>query len=186
MPAVRRHRRRTAATELAVVVVVAAVITVLLRALVLQVYYIPSGSMEPTLQPGDRILVEKVTRHLGDIERGDIVVFPDPSAQDPNGAATRAPTVVKRVIGLPGERVEVADDGTVRVDGARLQEPYHDPAPSLPWEARTVPEGKLFVLGDNRQASADSRGEMGYVAVDDVEGHARVVLLPAARASTLP
>lgn len=124
----------------------------LIRAFVVQAFYIPSGSMEPTLEPGDFILVNRLVYDFHPPQRGDIIVFPFPRDEHWD--------FVKRVIGLPGDRVE-AQDGRVWVDGQPLEEGYLPQAVSglattdlLP---RRVPPGQLFVLGDNRSASLDSR-----------------------------
>jgi signal peptidase I len=130
-------------------------VAVVLRVFVLAAFYAPSVSMAPTINRGDRFLVNRLAYRFGDVERGDIVVFkrppgePDPSIKD----------LVKRVIGLPGDEVSF-QDGTVLVNGTPLVEPYVPPG--MRTEARRVdvikvPAGHVLVLGDNRTNSTDSR-----------------------------
>src|SRR4029077_2951719 len=135
-----------------------------------QPYQVQQKSMERTLEPGQYVLVDKLTPHWDSYSRGDVVVF------NPPPAWTEDPTpFIKRVIGLPGDVVTVKDDGLVYVNDTPLDEPYtytnsagvHEPttAPGVPrW---VVPEGQLFVMGDHRQASADSR-VFGPIAISDV------------------
>ncbi len=149
-----------------VIVAVAVVVAVLLRAFVVQTFYIPSGSMEPTLQIGDRILVNKLSYHLHGVDRGDIVVFSRPSAENCGGPQVN--DLVKRVVGLPGDVVSLSD-GNVYIDGKRLDEswlPPQEQAQTEPGPAGTaydlahayrVPGNEYFVMGDNRSDSCDSR-----------------------------
>jgi signal peptidase I len=149
-----------------IVVVVAILVAVLLRTFVVQTFFIPSGSMEPTLQVGDRILVNKLSYHLHGVGRGDIVVFSRPPAENCGGPQVN--DLVKRVIGLPGETLSLSD-GNVYVDGRRLDESWLPasaqgvtrPGPggtlySLQ-HAYKVPANDYFVMGDNRTDSCDSR-----------------------------
>jgi len=188
--------------ELPVLVVVALVIAVVLRTLVVQVFFIPSSSMVPTLAVDDRIVVEKVSYRFREPERGDIIVFaglggPAPEAEGPvvlrafvwlgrlTGVIPPSPSdLVKRVIGLPGEEVAIVD-GVVRIDGVPMAEPYLDgPAPP-DFGPVLVPDGTLFFLGDNRRNSADSRSSLGFVARDRVIGRALVVAWPLGNARSL-
>ncbi|MGO8874100.1 MAG: signal peptidase I [Acidimicrobiales bacterium] len=148
--------------EWAIVLAVAVVLAVGVRTFVVQMYYIPSGSMLPTLQIGDRIVVDKLSYRVHDVARGDIVVFRRPPLEHADYA-----DLVKRVIGLPGETVSSAD-GRVYIDGRPLAEPWlPKPAPEtlpsplpLPFSLNhpyTVPAGEYFVMGDNRTDSEDSR-----------------------------
>jgi signal peptidase I len=175
-------------------VVVAVILALFIRTFVVQAFKIPTGSMETNLLIGDHLLVNKVvySPSLGPFEagmlpkrpirRGDVVVFKFP--EDP----TR--DFIKRVVGLPGEAVEIHDK-TVLVDGKPLEEPYarfieaplrkDDPEYGLrvesgrgTWGPETVPEGKLFVLGDNRDNSRDSR-YWGFLPIDQVKGRALLV-----------
>lgn len=161
--------------ELPVLIVLAFVLAILLKTFVVQAFYIPSGSMEPTLMPGDRVLVSKVLYHP---ERGDIVVFQGPGPEPDRGLIggflhwlseglgfARPPNedYIKRVIGLPGETVEIRDH-TVYIDGGPLAEPYLTRAAKLSmgdFGPVQVPPDSLFVMGDNRGNSADSRGGSG-------------------------
>jgi signal peptidase I len=152
--------------EAVIVVLVAVVVAVLLRTFVVQTFFIPSGSMEPTLQVGDRILVNKLSYHLHGVGRGDIVVFSRPPNENCGGPEVN--DLVKRVIGLPGETISVSG-GHVFVDGRRLDESWLPSAEqgvtkagpsgtaySLDQSYR-VPSNDYFVMGDNRTDSCDSR-----------------------------
>jgi signal peptidase I len=181
--------------ELPVLLLIAFGLAFLLRTFVVQVFFIPSESMVPTLQVDDRIVVEKVTYRFGGPERGDVVVFAGeegfPTAQETGMQRVvrgvgqflgvvpiDARDLVKRVIGLPGDAV-VLEDGQVRVNGQPLDEPYAQ----LDQDdgEYTVPEGQLFVLGDNRTNSADSRSSLGFVDLDDVVGRAVLKIWPLDR-----
>ena len=153
--------------EAIVVVLVAVLVAVLLRAFVVQTFYIPSGSMEPTLQIGDRILVNKLSYHLHGVDRGDIVVFSRPSAENCGGPEVN--DLVKRVIGLPGDVLSLSSNHDVDVDGKRLNEawlPSSEQGNTFPGPAGNrfnlarpyrVPANDYFVMGDNRTDSCDSR-----------------------------
>lgn len=129
-----------------------------IRAEVASAYFIPSESMLPTLQVGDRIFVEKVTQHFGGPGRGDVVVFDPP----PRAHAHPGDAWIKRVVGLPGETIDIRD-GHVYVNGRALTEPYTEEAAQYgepDWNALGMPGGKVpagcvFVMGDNRNNSAD-------------------------------
>jgi signal peptidase I len=150
------------ALEWVAVLVVALVLAVGVRAYLVQMFYIPSGSMLPTLQVGERIVVDKVGYRIDGIHRGDIVVF-----RRPAGDTAPYADLVKRVIGLPGETIGTAD-GRVTIDGRPLAEPWlpAPPPPTLPSPLAVpyslsrpylVPAGEYFVMGDNRTDSEDSR-----------------------------
>jgi signal peptidase I len=187
--------------ELPVLVVVALLVAILIKTFLVQAFYIPSESMEPTLRTGDRVLVCRFCYRLGDIHRGDIVVFSDPDPAPDGRSAVSAffhwlgegigvarpenEDFIKRVIGLPGDVVEIVR-GTVYVNGQPLDEPYLDPERDTRTFARVrVPDGMLFVLGDNRAHSGDSRFApptgVGYVPVDKVIGKAFVIVWPRGR-----
>lgn len=124
-------------------------------------------SMLPTLEDGEFVLVSKINYQFGDVERGDIVVFHFPL--DPEQE------LIKRVIGLPGDSISV-QNGVVSVNGQALNEPYIAAAPAYSGEW-TVPEGQLFVLGDNRNDSSDSHS-WGYLPFEKVVGKAVVIYWP--------
>jgi signal peptidase I len=140
-------------------------LALLIRAALVEAYWIPSGSMEPTLRPGDRIVAEKVVRWFHSPRPGDIVVFAPPAA-----AAAGTPALVKRVVAGPGQVVAI-ERGRVLVDGRPVAEPYVAEAPAYDLPSLRVPEGHLFVLGDNRNRSLDSH-VWGFVPVDNVIGRA--------------
>lgn len=153
--------------ESAVVVVVAIAVAVLLRTFVVQTFFIPSGSMMPTLNIGDRIVVDKLSYDLHGVGRGDIVVFSRPPAE--NCAGPPVSDLVKRVIGLPGETISLSGSGYVIVDGKRLDETWLPnsqqgttyPGPSgSPYSLShpyKIPANDYFMMGDNRGDSCDSR-----------------------------
>ncbi|APB33792.1 signal peptidase I [Gloeomargarita lithophora Alchichica-D10] len=116
--------------------------------------YIPSGSMLPTLQLGDRLVVEKISHYWRDWQRGDIVVFAPPPALVSQGYRPEN-VLIKRVVALAGETVQV-QQGQVWVNGLPLGEPYVAEAADYTWGPAMVPAGCLLVLGDNRNASNDS------------------------------
>jgi signal peptidase I len=152
--------------ELGIVVVVAVIIAVLLRTFVVATYSIPSGSMEPTLQVGDRIVVDKLSYHLHGVDRGNIIVFSTPPKE--NCAGPPVADLVKRVIGLPGETISLSG-GRVYINGKYLPEPWlpqsdqnsTEPGPSAaPYalhQPYRIPTNEVFVMGDNRTFSCDSR-----------------------------
>jgi signal peptidase I len=149
-----------------IVVVVAVLVAVLLRAFVVQTFFIPSGSMEPTLQVGDRILVNKLSYDLHGVSRGNIVVFARPPAENCGGPQVN--DLVKRVIGLPGNVISLSG-GYVYIDGKRLDESWLPQSeqgvttagpPGTPYSLVRpfkVPANDYFVMGDNRTDSCDSR-----------------------------
>jgi signal peptidase I len=142
----------------------------LARAFVFQAFYIPSGSMLPTLHVDDRVIVSRIAYRLHAPRRGDVVVFDAPPGQRRRRDTSLPPVrfvrgllapsaeeYVKRVVGLPGDRVE-ARNGHVQVNGRVLVEPYLPAATDTEdFPVTVVPEGRLFVIGDNRAASLDSR-----------------------------
>lgn len=181
--------------ELPVLIVLAFALAILLKTLVVQAFFIPSGSMEPVLKPGDRVLVNKV---LYEPERGHVIVFSDP--QDGRGpdrgviggflhwlsegigiARPEHEDFIKRVIGLPGETIELRN-GKLFVDGIQIPEPYLEGAiDTRDYGPERVPSDALFVLGDNRLNSNDSRFGLGFVPVDKVVGRAFVIVWPPSR-----
>lgn len=180
--------RRRRVVRVAVVVLTSLVLLVAGYLWVGRVYSVPSSSMQPLLEPGDRIAVSRLDR--SDVRRGDVVVV-DVSSTWAAGSSDTASTVVKRVIGLPGERVMCCDDDDrVVVDGVPLDEPYLAPGGAgTPFEV-VVPEGRLWLLGDNRTNSQDSRHHLGSpgggsVPIEAVQGRAVAVLWPPSRLSTV-
>ena len=152
----------------------------MVRAFFLQTFFVPSTSMYPTLKPGDRIVVEKVTKS---VQPGDIIVFSRPPAEDCGGPPV--PDLVKRVIGLPGDTVEVRND-KVYLNGKVLPEPWLPAATdeSNPYTANygpvTVPAGDYFVMGDNRTRSCDSR-MWGPVKGSSIVGKVVMIVWPLSR-----
>jgi signal peptidase I len=188
--------------ELPVLLLIAFVLAFLLRTFVLQVFYIPSSSMEPTLQIDDRMVVEKLTYLVREPRRGEIVVFEGETFVDPyadQGPVARvvrgvgqflgvvpasARDFVKRVIGVEGDEV-VIEGGQVYVNGTPLDEPYVRFDDGGDFGPVTVPEGHLFFLGDNRPNSSDSRRSLGFVPEDHVVGRAAVIIWPPDHLGTL-
>lgn len=160
-PTSKRRSGRSWLIELVVIVVVVLGASFLVRTFVVQTFYIPSGSMIPTLQVGDRILVDKLSYHLHGVGRGDIVVFSKPPLEHQN-----INDLVKRVIGLPGETISSVN-GQVYINGKLLHEPWlqpgvkttpgPDPVPFNLDKPYRIPAGEYYVMGDNRTDSEDSR-----------------------------
>ncbi|WP_026875501.1 signal peptidase I [Jiangella gansuensis] len=192
--------------ETAIVVALSLIIATVVRIFLVQAFLIPSGSMEDTLLVGDRVLVSKISLHFGDIHRGDVVVFEDPNrwlgAQAPDGDGGIGEAVkdvfefvgvlpddseehlIKRVIGLGGDTVTCCDDaGSITVNGQAIEESaylYPGDSPSLNEFEVTVPDGELFVMGDHRSNSGDSRIH-GSFSEDLVVGRAFAVAWPLSR-----
>jgi signal peptidase I len=135
-----------------------------IRTYVAEARYIPSGSMEPTLQINDRLIIEKISYDFEPPQRGDIVVFRPPAELNQKEA------FIKRVIGLPGDQVEVKD-GLVYVNGEALEETYIADQPEYVFGPVEVPEEAYLVLGDNRNRSFDSH-QWGFVPKDHILGRA--------------
>jgi signal peptidase I len=170
--------------EWVAVIVGALVVALVVKTFLFQAFYIPSASMEPTLEKGDRVLVNKLSYDLHDVNRGDVVVFELPPE---DVGADGIKDLIKRVIGLPGDVIETRE-GVVFVNDRRLDEPYladgtvtGDPTqgnnPEIP--RQTVPEGTVFVMGDNRANSHDSRyADRGPIPIDSIVGRAFVIVWP--------
>ena len=209
-----KKKKRSFGRELLTIVVAAAVLTLLVKAFVVQVYRIPSASMENTLQIGDRVLVNKVVYHFRGIARGDIVVFsgqdswgPDapPPSSDPVvrffgdvlsgiGLQNNQTYYIKRVIGLPGDHVACCTHGKVTVNGVPLSESSYlfpgNPPSTLKFN-EVVPPGHLWVMGDHRSDSDDSRyhpGDPGGGAIPEnqVVGRAFLIIWPPSQIRDLP
>jgi len=189
--------------ELPGLVLMAFLLALLIKTFLFQAFFIPSGSMEPTLMPGDRVLVNKIPYYFHDPRRGDIIVFenPHPGTEPDRGIiggffhwlgtglgfskpGTAEEDYIKRVIGLPGDVLE-AHDGHVYVNGQRLTEPYLDGVKTADFGPTKVPDGQLFVMGDNRNNSLDSRFSLGTVPIDKVVGKAFVIIWPPSRIGLL-
>ena len=219
-PAVRTRRKRRPQKsflhELPGIVITALVISVLIKTFLVQAFYIPSGSMENTLLVNDRVLVNKLADKPDEIHRGDVVVFRDPGGwlNDPSSVsrggilglvrsglvfvglapAAGEEDLIKRVIAVGGDKVACCDSrGRVTVNGIALDEPYlfpgDDPS-SETFGPFTVPAGKLWVMGDHRSVSEDSRAHRGlpskgFVPVDDVIGRAFTIVWPVGRSRLL-
>lgn len=214
----KHRRRRSFIWEVMVLVPLGFLLVVLVRAFVIQPFYIPSGSMELTLKCNDRVLVNRLAYLFGDPARGDVIVFrnwddvgedvPSPSIAGYVGLSLRegipllgsgrkSDDLIKRIVALPGETVEVrsvgeGDEATsvAYVDGRQIDEPYvflngHDPL--SPYGPVVVPEGKYFVMGDHRNNSRDSRRQEDglFVDRDAVIGKAFVRAWPLSRFGSL-
>lgn len=171
---------------LSVVITVAVIVLVsfLLRTFVFQAYEIPSGSMEDTIMTGDMVFSEKVSYYFDEPEYRDIVTFADPQLP--------SRTLIKRVIATGGQTVDL-HDGAVYIDGKRLDEPYTDGQETYPLRTAsgvtvtypyTVPAGSIWVMGDNRGNSQDSR-YFGAIPIDTVTGKAVFKYWPFDHAGTL-
>ncbi|MEX0991388.1 MAG: signal peptidase I [Actinomycetota bacterium] len=191
----QERRKRRFLRELPFLAVAALVIALLIKSFLVQLFYIPSESMEPTLLRDDRVLVSRLAYRLGEPHRGDVVVFRNPSlAAEPRRGVlggfahwvTDGPGIgrpenedyIKRVIGEPGDIVAVAKDG-VSVNGELLDEPYiaRNGGPTGEW---TVPEDHVFVMGDNRDHSEDSR-VFEAIPIDSIVGKAVAKVWPLSR-----
>ena len=181
----RNENWKRSTIEWILVIVGALAIAFTLRATSFQVFYIPSGSMEPTLQVGDRVVVNQWSYRLHDVNRGDIVVFSRPEGE----SAVEVKDLIKRVVGLPGETVTITDNH-VLINGEVLDEPYlpqgtktdgtGTPVPCAPANPCHIPDGQVWVMGDNRTNSSDSRF-FGPIPESKIVGRAFVRLWPVGR-----
>lgn len=198
------RKQRSFWLELPVLILLAFGLALFLKQFVVQAFYIPSESMVPTLQVKDRLLVDKLVYRFRDPRRGEIIVFIAEEGVQKSllgriksvlleGFGVQRPgdvDFVKRVIGLPGETVELVD-GVVYitpVNGERfaLDEPYVEFTDESDFGPSKVPEGHYFVLGDNRPASADSRTARGAIPRSDIIGRARLRIWPIGRFGRFP
>ncbi|HET9632957.1 MAG TPA: signal peptidase I [Terrabacter sp.] len=198
--------------ELVIVIVLAMALSFVVKTWLFQAFYIPSGSMENTLVKDDRVIVSKLTPGPFELKRGDVVVFEDPGTPTPwlGSLGDTHSTVggpfhdalvfvgllpedsenhlIKRVIGLPGDHVQGnGDTGKIKVNGVEITEPYIKPG-DYPSEGKkfdiTVPQGRIWVMGDHRSDSSDSRwhddgtGATGSVPIDKVVGRALFIVWP--------
>ncbi|MER7761965.1 signal peptidase I [Streptomyces sp. NPDC097619] len=208
------RKQRSFWKELPLLIGIALVLALLIKTFLVQAFSIPSDSMQNTLQRGDRVLVDKLTPWFGsEPERGEVVVFHDPNnwlegepTPDPNVVqkflsfiglmpSAEEKDLIKRVIAVGGDTVECTKGGPVKVNGKALVEPYIYPGNTAcddkPFGPLKVPAGKIWVMGDHRQNSYDSRYHMddatqGFVPVDKVVGRAVVIAWPVTRWATLP
>ena len=172
------------APSLLLTIVLAIVLTFFVRTFLIDSYEIPSGSMEQTIQVGDRLIAEKVSYRFRNPEPGEIVTF----SFTEDGVTN---ILIKRVIAVEGQTVDLID-GVVYVDGVALDEPYTDGLPSYPLGGAenpisypvTVPSGCIWVMGDNRTNSRDSR-VIGPISVDDVTSRALFIFWPPADIGTI-
>ncbi|MFH9607568.1 signal peptidase I [Streptomyces sp. NPDC017448] len=208
-------KQRSFWVELPLLVGIALVLALLIKTFLVQAFSIPSDSMQNTLQRGDRVLVDKLTPWFGsEPERGEVVVFHDPggwledtATPEPNAVqkflsfiglmpSSEEKDLIKRVIAVGGDTVECKENGPVKVNGKSLDEksfifPGNTPCNDKPFGPITVPDGRIFVMGDHRQNSLDSRYHQelpgqGTVSNDEVVGRAVVVAWPLGRWATLP
>ena len=186
--------------EIPLLALVAVVIAFVLKTFLAQAFYIPSESMVPQLEVGDRVVVSKLSYRFHDPRRGDVVVFDSPLAEDDEGGAfpvrvlrealeavgIRKPgdaELIKRVVGLEGETISCRA-GSVYIDGRRLIEPYLPEGTVTACEQVEVPDGMLFMMGDNRGNSQDSR-RFGPVPEDSLVGRAILRVWPPPRIAFL-
>ncbi len=193
----KKKANRSFLRELPVLILVALVVAVVIKTFFVQAFFIPSGSMENTLMIGDRVMVNKLAYRFGDPGRGDIVVFDSPYAID-NGDSESLPAAVvrnigealglsspasefiKRVVAVPGDRLEIRNN-RVFVNGSPIDEPYVFPGAvmrDLP--ERVIPQGMVWVMGDNRNNSQDSRF-FEEIPVDEIVGRAFFKVWPPSR-----
>jgi signal peptidase I len=201
--------------EMAVVIVMALALSFVVKTWVLQAFFIPSGSMEDTLVLNDRVIVNKLVPRAMDLQRGDVVVFSDPDHWLSPGMAPRRSAVmqkvhdalsfvgllpsesddhlIKRVIGMPGDHVACCDaEGRLTVNGVPLKETYiksGDVPSAIPFDV-TVPDGMVWVMGDHRSDSEDSRyhnepGRTGAVPISKITGRAIAIVWPWDRIGSL-
>ncbi len=193
--------------ELPVLLLVAFMLALLLRSFLVQAFYIPSESMVPTLEIGDRVLVNRLAFRVGEPERGEIVVFSDEagaerSAANPLASGLRSLAAglglgppseqdfIKRVIGLPGDTIEITD-GVVYINGEPLPEADSGSGGYLSTRDESflppmrIPDDEYFVMGDNRPRSSDSRSLLGTIGRDQMIGRAFVLVWPFDRATVL-
>ena len=199
VPLAPRHRLR----GMAIVIGGALILAIVVKTFLIQAFFIPSISMTPTLEPGDRVLVCRICLHLQDIHRDDVLVFSDPSPAPAPGrgiagafvhwlgesigvAHPADPDFIKRVGALPGETWEIRS-GVLFVNGQMIERPFLNAGvDTRSFGPQTVPDGMLLMLGDDPLGSGDSRfppaeGGLGYVTIDRVIGKAFVIVWPASR-----
>jgi signal peptidase I len=182
--------------ELPFLIVVALVVAVIIKTFLIQAFYIPSASMRETLIEGDRVMVNKLAYRFGDPGLGDIIVFDsplDPDGEEESffgaivrhigealGLSTPDSALIKRVIATEGQTIEISEN-TVLIDGVAIEEPYlRDRVQMGDYGPLTVPDDYVFVMGDNRNQSEDSR-RFGPVPTKDIIGRAFIRVWPPSR-----
>jgi signal peptidase I len=206
----REPKRRSFLAELPVLIIIAFVLALVLKTFLVQAFFIPSSSMEPTLQVGDRVLVNKLAYTFREPRRGEVVVFsvdgpglPQPAPVNPlerlvrglgSGLGVTAGSerdFIKRIIGLPGDVVAMRE-GIVTINGTPLPEApaseggYLSERHLEPFGPFTVPQGQYFMMGDNRPNSSDSRYSLGTIPRDRLVGRAFVIIWPLSHVDVLP
>jgi signal peptidase I len=182
--------------ELPGLIIIAFALALLIKTFLIQAFFIPSESMTPTLLIGDRVLVNKLVYDFGEPQHGDVIVFENPSLREPDRNVFEAvwdwlieglgfstdPTkdFIKRVIGLPGDTVEMRN-GKVLVNGEQIPEPYISNRGAQDFAPTQVEPEHVFVMGDNRPNSQDSRSALGQIPMDKIVGKAFVLLWPPSR-----
>lgn len=195
-------KRLRAVAELPLLVIAALVITLVVKAFLAQAFFIPSASMEPQLREGDRVVVSRTAYRLHDPRRGDVIVFPSPAVPPEDeglieglahdvleSVALRKPgdrELIKRIVGLPGETIE-GREGHVLINGRALVEPYlASTVVTSDFGPIEIPSGRVFVMGDSRTNSHDSRfADVGAIDVDTIVGRAIARVWPPTRTAFL-
>ena len=186
--------------ELPGLIIIAFALALLIKTFLIQAFFIPSESMTPTLLIGDRVLVNKLVYDFGEPQHGDVIVFENPSLSEPDRNVVEVvwdwlieglgfstdPTkdFIKRVVGLPGDTVEMRN-GKVFVNGERIPEPYLSNRGAQDFAPAQVEPNHVFVMGDNRPNSQDSRSALGQIPMDKIVGKAFVLLWPPSRVEWL-
>ena len=182
--------------ELPILIIVALVVAVLIKTFLVQAFFIPSGSMNDTLLEGDRVMVNKLAYRFGNPARGDVIVFDSPMEPDGDGETIFGALVrhvaeslglsspdsalIKRIVAVGGETVQIRDN-RVFIDGTALDEPYLKEGSFMPdFGPLAVPEGQVFVMGDNRSSSSDSR-VFGPIDEGEIVGRAFIRVWPPSR-----
>lgn len=188
-----KKRQRSFWRELPVLVLIALVLAVIIKTFLVQAFFIPSESMVDTLEINDRVLVNKLSYRFGDVARGQVVVFEPESAEEESlptvvlrnigesiGLSTPDSDLIKRVIGMPGETLEIKNN-KVFIDGTAIDEPYlADDVSMRRFGPEVIPPDHFFVMGDNRGSSLDSRST-GPIHGDRIVGRAFVIIWPPSR-----
>ena len=182
--------------ELPGLILIAFALALVIKTFLIQAFFIPSESMVPTLLVGDRVLVNKLVYDVGDPQRGDVIVFENPSLVEEDRNVLQVvwdwlvegfgfsadPTrdFIKRVVGVPGDSVEMKN-GRVYVNGEQVAEPYISNRGAQDFPPTQVEPDHVFVMGDNRPNSQDSRSALGQIPIDKIVGKAFVLLWPPSR-----